>query len=134
MSVGIARRLSPFWWNSRDLLVVAELFRDERERIETPREVEVAGELQHRVSDAGEVAGAEGKAVETVRELVAARFVPEVDRQGLDGPVVDREVSVRISAGREQKERAPAGCLQLPVGELDALSREIRENGERIGR
>ena len=112
--------------------LLAELLREQGERVQTPRQVEVAREREHRLPHPGQVPRAQRERVEPGRETAAPRLAPEVGRERLDGAVVDAEVPVRVAAGGEQEQRAPARLVQLGVGEADFVACDVGEDGVRV--
>ena len=112
--------------------LLAELLREQGERVQPPGEVEVAGQDEHRLPDMRQVARPQRERVEAGGEPVAALLAPEVGGERLDGPVVDAELTVRIAAGREQEERPPARLVQLLAGEADLVARDVGEDGVRV--
>jgi len=58
--------------------VVAELLREQGERVQAPGQVEVAGEREHRLPHPGQVSRAQRERVEAGGETPAPRLAPEV--------------------------------------------------------
>jgi hypothetical protein len=113
-------------------VVEPELLGEQREREQAPREVRIVCELEHRVPHMLEVPRPERELVEARREPALPLVAPEIGRERLHGPVVHAEIALGIAPCREQEERAPARLVQLGVGELDVLSREVGDDRERV--
>jgi hypothetical protein len=107
----------------------AELLRKQGQGVQPPGEVEVAGQEDDRLAHVRQVARAQRERVEPGGEAAAPLLAPEVGRERLDGAIVDAELPVRVAAGGEQQERAPARLVQLVVGEADAVARDVGEDG-----
>jgi hypothetical protein len=118
--------------HSDESVLVAELFREQREGVEPPRQVEVAREVDHRLADEGQVPGLEGERVKAPGETIAPLVAPEVGGERLDCAIVNAELPVRVSARRDEQERTPPGLVQLGVGELDLPACEVGEDGLRV--
>src|SRR5207249_3431646 len=110
----------------------AELLREQRERVEPPREVRVADERDHRLTHVRQVSRAQDELVETCDEMPAPVLAPEVDGERLDRTVVDAELAMRVAPGREKEERPPPRLVQLLLGDVDLAAGRVGEDGVRI--
>ena len=99
-------------------LVRGKLLRDQREREEPPGEVEVGGKNKDDLAHPRKLPGAKSQLVQSRSELGATGLGPELGSERFDSTVVDLELAVWITAGRQQKQRAAAGVVQLAGGEL----------------
>src|SRR5439155_24861540 len=92
--------------------VVAELLREQGERVQAPGQVEVAGEREHRLPHPGPVSRAQRERVEAGGETPAPRVAPKVIRARLHGAVLHAELPGQDPAGRDQEQRRPARPVQ----------------------
>src|SRR5262249_28300916 len=106
-------------------VLVAELLCEDREGVETPRQVEVACEIDHRLAYERQVPRLEGERVEAACQLLAPLFAQEVGRERLDRAVVDAELPVRVAAGRNDQHCAPPRLVQMGVGDVDRSTGEV---------
>jgi hypothetical protein len=113
-------------------LVRGKLLRDQREREEPPREVEVGRKAEDDLAHPRQLARPESQLVQSRREAGAALLGPELGSERFDGAVVDLELAVWVTAGREQEQRAAAGVVQLAGGELERLAGEVGQDGFRV--
>jgi hypothetical protein len=109
-----------------------ELLREQREREQAPGKIDVAGEKDRRLARNGQVANAKDERVDRACELVATLLRVQVGGNRLDRPVVHVQLSVWISAGRNEQQRSATRAVQLGFVELQRLPREIREHGQRV--
>jgi hypothetical protein len=127
---GLFGRVSPGLHHSEgESALVAELFREQRERVETPGKIEVAGEYEDGLADARQVPRQQREPAESGRQLLPAVLVPEVDGERLDGAIVDAEIPMWVAPCGEEEQRAPSSLVQLRVGYVDLAARKIGDDG-----
>src|SRR5439155_14302058 len=109
-----------------------ELLCEQRESVQPPREIDVAGEKQRRVAHAREVAGEHHQLVDRAAELPPALLAEEVDGDRLDRPVVDPKLAPRISPRGQEQDGPAARFVQLGRRYLDLLTGKEGEHRQRI--
>src|SRR5437868_1132685 len=97
--LGIYERFTP---NAAE--TSCKLVGEQRDRIETPGEVDVGGEVESRLADAREVAHLEDQLVEPPPERAPPLIGVELSRQRFHRAVVHPELARRVAAGREQEQ------------------------------
>lgn len=120
------------WSHRPESLVRVKLLRDQREREEPPGEIEVGCKVEDDLAHARELSRLKRQAVQSRRQPGATLLGPELGSERFDGAVVDPELTVWITTGRQQEQRAAAGVVQLVGGELERLACEVGQNGFRV--
>jgi hypothetical protein len=113
-------------------LVRGKLLRDEREREEPPGEVEVGRKAEDDLAHARERSRLKRQVVQPRRQPGATFLGPELGSERFDRAVVDPELTVWITTGRQQEQGSAAGVVQLVGGELERLACEVGQNGFRV--
>src|SRR5438093_13618998 len=81
----------------------AELFGEQRERVEPPGEVDVAGEKDGCLPHSRQVASEQDELVDRASERLPTALAEEVDCDRLDSTIVDPELAPVIAARSEEQ-------------------------------
>jgi len=110
---------------------LTQLLGEESEGIQTPGQIKICREEEHRIPRAGEIARQHGELVDPGRQPRAALLGEKVDREGPHRAVVDPELAVRVAAGCEEEQGSAPPLVELPLGNLQFAPGDVR--GDREG-
>src|SRR5579862_7192542 len=111
---------------------LAELVGEERERVQAPGEVRLAGQVHRSLPESRQLAHPKNERVELAAKRLPAVVAVELHRERLHRTVVDTQLAARVTARREQQQRAAPRRPELALLHQYGLPGEIGEHGQRV--